>query len=70
MCNGQFESQDLENYVSPTSEDNSGDTGTKCSSDLGANNGGNTCGIYKCSTHGPVDPQPNWGAGGFSLDKP
>lgn len=59
-------------YVNPASEENNEDSSAPegCSSDLGANNGGNTCGVHKCSTHGPVDPQPNWGAGGFSLDRP
>lgn len=77
MCNF-FDPNDLENQVNPCSEIPSGGEngdenpgGNNCGSDLGANNGGNVCGIYNCSSHeGPVDPDPNWGVGGLSLDNP
>lgn len=75
-----FDPNDLENQVNPCSEtpnggeNGDGDSnpgGNNCGSDLGANNGGNVCGIYNCSSHeGPVDPDPNWGVGGLSLDNP
>lgn len=72
-----FDPNDLGNQVNPCSETPSGgengdgNGGNNCSSDLGANNGGNTCSIYSCPSHtGGIDPQPNWGAGGFSLDRP
>lgn len=86
MCNEYFDSKDLENQVNPCSEtpssgggnenpgnenengngDNSGNGG--CSSDLGANNniGGNSCPSHK----GHIEPQPNWGVGGLSIDNP
>ena len=83
MCNEYFDLKDLENQVNPCSETPSsgggnenpgnenpggGNEGNNCGSDLGANNGGNVCGIYNCSSHkGPVDPDPNWGVGGLSL---
>lgn len=81
MCNGYFDPKDLENQVNPCSGGNTddqspeggdnGNAGGGCSSDLGANNGGNTCSIYNCTSHkGPVDPQPNWGVGGLSIDNP
>ena len=74
MCNKYFDPKDLENQVNPCSEGNTeespaadNENGGGCGSDLGANNGGHE----SCKSHkGPVEPQPNWGCGGLSIDNP
>lgn len=67
MCN--IELNKLNSQVSTVSEENNQDNSApkSCSSDLGANNGGHE----SCSSHkGPIEPEPNWGVGGLSLDNP
>ena len=65
MCNGYFDPKDLENQINPCGEDSENGKGD------GSGNGGNNCGIYNCSSHkGPVEPDPNWGVGGLSIDNP
>ena len=79
MCNNYFDPNDLENQVAPCSGDNNSDdsapeedsngnnSGNTCTSDLGVNNGGQP----SCTSHkGPIEPQPNWGCGGLSIDDP
>lgn len=68
MCNGYFDPKDLENQINPYSENS--ESGNGDGSGNGGNSGGN-CGIYNCSSHkGPVEPDPNWGVGGLSIDNP
>lgn len=73
MCNGYFDPKDLENQVNSRSGGNTDDSsadnedGGGCGCDLGANNGGHE----SCKSHkGPIEPEPNWGVGGLSIDNP
>lgn len=72
MCNKYFDPKDLKNQVNPCGEDSENGNGDGsgnggCGSDLGANNGGHE----SCKSHkGPIEPEPNWGVGGLSIDNP
>lgn len=73
MCNGYFDPKNLENQINPCGEDpeNGNGDGSGNGGNSEDNNGGNNCGIYNCSSHkGPVEPDPNWGVGGLSIDNP
>ena len=76
MCNDFYQE---ENLVTPCGEiptvppppdvdDCTSDSGNTCTSNCSSNCTSNnqSCTSYKA----PVEPDPNWGYGGFSLDRP